>query len=63
MPAYLREIIVGKCLCGKPTTHEVFNRFNHSHGRWCKSCGEKRVKELNAEGKAPAEEPARRRAR
>lgn len=47
--AYLKSI-EHKCPCGKRATVEVFNNFNAPCGTYCKTCGERYVRELKARG-------------
>lgn len=51
MSAYhLREL--AKCFCGKPTGVELFNSSNASLGKYCRRCGERRLKQLLNEAAA-----------
>ena len=43
--AYMRPID-DKCRCGKRATVEVIDRWNGSRGKFCRSCGDRKLKEL-----------------
>lgn len=42
--AYLKEHTCDEC--GKPAAYELKNRQNETWGRYCKRCGERRLKWL-----------------
>ena len=45
--AYLMAILKLRCSqCLRPAVVEVFNRLNSLHGRYCRSCGARALKEL-----------------
>jgi hypothetical protein len=43
--AYLRELGT-VCQCGRRAVVEVFNRFNATQGKFCRACGNRRLREL-----------------
>ncbi len=47
MPAYIVVLVPPLCLCGKRATVEVRNGVNASVGKFCRSCGNRKVLELN----------------
>lgn len=42
---HLREIPQYKCPCGRPARVELFNDRNAPNGRYCKSCGARKLRE------------------
>lgn len=45
--AYLRSLD-NKCKCGKLATVEVIDRWNSSRGNFCRTCGQRKLRELRA---------------
>lgn len=56
MPSTLKPY-TPRCLCGKPATHQVYDRLNNYRGMWCKPCGTQYVRELDAKEKAETVKP------
>ena len=48
LPAYLKELVRHKCICGKNATVEVYNNYNILSAYSCRRCGQKMVRELTA---------------
>jgi hypothetical protein len=42
--AHLRPL--EKCSCGKPATAELRDSRNNSYGKFCDSCGKRRLREI-----------------
>lgn len=49
--AYLRDVAKVCLTCGKPATVELLSVWNTSHGFFCKTCGQDRLKTLLADEK------------
>lgn len=55
--AYLRDIEKRCGACPNRAVVELRNRFNASYGEFCRSCGKRRLKELQAEEAKASEGP------
>ncbi len=58
--AYLKDIPVFRCDCGKPARVRLFNRYNAPEGEYCKSCGRHELVKLLASEAADRKEADRR---
>lgn len=52
--AYLRTLSKPRCHCGKPATVELVNQLNAPSGKFCRTCGKRKLHRMaSREGHVP----------
>ena len=44
--AYITKLNIQCGLCPSRATHELFDRFNSSHGKYCTKCAARKLKDV-----------------